>query len=253
MSDWFTEWFQEQLEHMNERRVKIANGEPVPGAKGGSGIDFRELDEVIEKDPCSCQRCGDSDLEWCELDRNMLCGECAKEETSKETGIKAGNPETAFFLNSLDYNIPEYKIIRSVNYLECPGGGGSPSPYNCGFSVSHLESIRPKLPLYRMLFDHYVASHYFLKDKEHSKFQNLCYAILQEFTIYEANTKKSSGRNLKIIQDRKNRKALAMHNLMKHLSIPLNILALTIKSHQGKVGDLAFDGMGLCSTCSNSL
>lgn len=226
-----------------EFEVKV-EAKPLPGS------------DLVEKNheywfkspfPETCEGCHEN-FRYAELDGNMLCEECSKKASTNETGIKMGNQEAAFFFANQDLTAPEVRIVKSVNYLECPGAGKHGMDF-CRFEISHLEKMKPKpkIPLHRMLFDHYREKHYLLVEKEHSDFQNMAYAILQEFAIYEAN--KGPSRGTKINTMKHNKRALALHNLIKHLGVPLNILAFTLRQNQGHVGDLAFDGMLLCTVC----
>jgi hypothetical protein len=169
--------------------------------------------------------------------------------TSPETyqQIELGSQEQGFFLRGV--NSVEDKIIRDIYYLECPYHN-----YKCRFCLDkHLyATLKPKMPVFHLLFSHYVREHYRLQTrKEHSNVENICFAILQEFVIFESNNS-HGGRNRFGHSNKYIKKAIAIHNLMKHQLISLEQLRLILRINQHKLGELAWRGREHCTQCNHS-
>ncbi|MGC2574644.1 MAG: hypothetical protein WA364_24285 [Candidatus Nitrosopolaris sp.] len=78
--------------------------------------------------------------------------------------------------------------------------------------------------------------------QEHSRFENLSYAILQELVIFEAS---STGKN----QEKKVKRCVAVHRLIKHQGIGLRNLSYLMGQEEPKLGLFAYEGYSHCNLC----
>lgn len=233
------QWWEDWLAKMNKYMEEQHNQPPPPPQPKPTVEETEKAHKELEATKCrTCFK--ECDEEY--LDRNLLCPECVKKGSDDPSFVKIGDPETAFLFRDVNLDVPEYRIMKAVNYLECVKG-------DCKYELWHLNEMKTKVKVFRMLFDHYVSQHYNLLEKEHSNFQNLTYAILQEFVIFEANTKKAP-RNKDKTNACRIKRSLAMHNLMKHMGIPLNMLATAIGRSQSDIGNYSYEGIEHCHICS---
>ncbi|MGB8934730.1 MAG: hypothetical protein WCC17_06460 [Candidatus Nitrosopolaris sp.] len=153
---------------------------------------------------------------------------------SESESIELGDKEAAFFLSE-QRSSSEDAITKRLHHLECP-------KFDCYFRIEKvLKTIRPKVHIFYIIFEHYRDKHYHLQKKEHTRFQNLCYAILQELVVFEASTGKNEEKMVK--------RSIAVHNLLKHQGISLRNLSWLMNISESTAGSLAYFGYSNCSHC----
>jgi hypothetical protein len=123
----------------------------------------------------------------------------------------------------------ESRIIRAISYKTCP-------VIKCSMGFG-------KRPLpYRLLYEHFVHSHYNLGAANHSRYQNLIYQILQQLVVHESN--KGKGPN------HLRKRQLSTHMLIKHLGISLGQTAELLSRSVPLTGELSYFGALACTICN---
>lgn len=148
-----------------------------------------------------------------------------------EQAIECGNDEIAYFLKDGKEDSWQNIILKRLEYLECP-------KHNCYQRYRFERTTTP----FKMIFEHFKIVHYCLEREYHSKYENFCYRTLQELSCFEAN------RRTKTISGIRKRE-IVIHNLMKHLGIPLIDVATLLKIGTSTVGELSYQGKRICTIC----
>jgi hypothetical protein len=165
--------------------------------------------------------------------RQMEEHKISSQEFSDVTEVVRGDDEVAFWLrDSGKHNYNEIFIAVQLRHKICPFS------QRCKFEIwdgsSNVERQQP----FKSLFEHFL-NHYDPEVQGHSTFENMAYAILQQFVIIESNRGRGSHHNNDKI-------AVAIHEIIKTFGIPTQLVANILSITYTRTANAYYHGIYLC-------
>ena len=242
-SDIKAEWeFDRHVKQANKRlEQRLAEGD----YKKHEGLTIHEIpwEDYVSTDT------GDLAREIKQWKKQMEEEHITTKEFSDLTQVERGNDEVAFWLRSSGRNnYNEIFIAVQLMHKCCPHSQRCKYQISAADAVFHKKGSKSwnlwqeelKHP-FKALYEHFL-NHYDPEQQGHEEFENVAYAMLQQFVILETNRRKGRRGPHSPLADRA---ASAIHEIIKTFGIPTQLVTNILGTTYRYIADHYYRGIYL--------